>query len=88
MESVKEHICYCLLFCFQKKSAADAHRIICETYSENVIALEWIRISLNDFVKNGDFDINNRDRSALQLWKRTNCGKMEKIVENDGKYFD
>jgi len=31
MESDKEHIRYCLLFCFhQKKSAADAHRIICK----------------------------------------------------------
>jgi len=25
---------------------------------------------------------------ALQLWKRTNCGKTGKIVENDEKYFD
>jgi len=31
---------HCLLFCFYpKKSAADAHRIICETYGENVIAI-------------------------------------------------
>jgi len=38
------------LFCFhQKKSAADAHRVICEMYSENVIAtLERVRIGLND----------------------------------------
>jgi len=29
----KQHIRYCLLFCFhQKKSATDAHRIIYETY--------------------------------------------------------
>jgi len=28
-----------------KKNAADAHRIICETYNENVIV---IRIGLND----------------------------------------
>jgi len=31
---------HCLLFYFhQKKSAADAHRIIRETYSENVITI-------------------------------------------------
>jgi len=37
MEPDKEHIRHYLLFCFhQKKSAADAHRIICETYDENV----------------------------------------------------
>jgi len=38
MEQNKEHIRYCLLFCFhQKKSAADAHKIICEMYGENVL---------------------------------------------------
>jgi len=47
MEPDKEHICHCLLFRFyQKKSAADAHRIICETYDENVIA---IKTSANKF---------------------------------------
>jgi len=36
----KGHICYSFLFCFhEKKSAADAHRIIYETRSENVIAI-------------------------------------------------
>jgi len=38
MEQDKEYICYCLLFCFHhKKSPADAHKFICETYGENVI---------------------------------------------------
>jgi len=33
----KEHIRHCLLFCFyQKKIAADAHRIICESYGKNI----------------------------------------------------
>jgi len=33
-------VIYHFLFCFhQKKSVADVHRIICETYSENVIAI-------------------------------------------------
>jgi len=43
MESDKEHICHCFLFCFhQKKNAAkdNAHKIICETYDENVIAVK------------------------------------------------
>jgi len=45
MEQIKKHIRHCLLFCFhQKKSAADAYGIICETYGENVIALERVRI--------------------------------------------
>jgi len=37
MEPYKEHICHCRLFCFhQRKNATDAHRIIYETYDENV----------------------------------------------------
>jgi len=79
MESNKEHIRHCLLFCFhQKKNAADAHRIICETYDENVIA---IRTCANWFkrFKNGDFDISDKEHSGRStLWKRTNCRKMEK----------
>jgi len=64
MEPDKEHIRHCLLFCFhQKKSAADAHRIICETYGENVVA---IRTCANWFkrFKNGDFDISDKERSG------------------------
>jgi len=39
MESDKEY-CIIFAFCFrQKKSAADVHKIICETYDENVIAI-------------------------------------------------
>jgi len=38
------NIRHCLLFYFhQKKSAADAHRIICETYDENIIAIKTCR---------------------------------------------
>jgi len=43
MEPNKEHIRHCLLFCFVfikiKKSAANAYRIIGETYDENIIAI-------------------------------------------------
>jgi len=33
MEPDKDHIChlsFCFVFCYKKKSAADAHEIICE----------------------------------------------------------
>jgi len=41
MESDIEHICHYFLFCFhQKKNADDAHKIICETYDENVLAVK------------------------------------------------
>jgi len=58
---------------------ADEHGVICETYGENVIAIitcaNWFK-----WFKKGDFDISDKERSqdALQLWKRTNCEKMEK----------
>jgi len=45
MESDKKHIRYCFLFCFhQKKNAADIHRIICEKYGENVIAIRTCKL--------------------------------------------
>jgi len=45
MEQDKEHVRYCLLFCFhQKKSAADAHRIIYETYDENIIIIRMCEL--------------------------------------------
>jgi len=41
IEPDKEYIRLYLLFCFQQeKSTADAHRIICEMYGENVVAIE------------------------------------------------
>jgi len=49
MEPDKKYICYCLLFCFyRKKNDADAHKIICKTYDENVIAIRSVRIRLNN----------------------------------------
>jgi len=46
MELDKEHIRYCLLFCFhQKKSAADAHKIICET-NIYMVNKNFIKMSL------------------------------------------
>jgi len=35
----KEHLCHYLFLFSPKKSAADAHRIICEAYDKNVIAI-------------------------------------------------
>ena len=46
MKPDKMHHHHCILFCFhQKKTAAETKKIICETYSEGVIAAhtceEW-----------------------------------------------
>jgi len=83
MEPNKEHIRDYLLFCFhQKKSVADAHRIICETYDENVIAIKTCMNWFERF-KNGDFDISDKEHSGCPatVWKRTNCRKMRKNRE-------
>jgi len=83
MESDKKHIHHCLLFCFhQKKSATDAHRIICETYDENIIAISenWFKRFENNF------DIKQRTlRMPCNYGRRQTA---EKIMKNNGKYFD
>jgi len=86
MKLVKEPIRHCLLFCFhQKKSAANAHRIIWQTYGENIII---IRTCANYFkrFKNDDFDINDKKRSCS--CGRRRMWKDKEVVEINGKYFD
>jgi len=74
-----EHIRHCLLFCLhQKKSAADAHRFIYETYSENVVAIRTCANCLNDFKTMISISVTKNALDVLQLWKRTNCGKIRK----------
>jgi len=76
MEPNKEHIRY-FLFCFyQKKSASDTHRVICETYGENVIAIKTCANWFKQF-KNGNFDISDSKKrfgrhaavEENELWK-------------------
>jgi len=72
MESDKKCIRHCLLF--SKKSAADAHKIICETYNENIITIRTCEKWLKRF-KNSDFNSNNKERFERpaveedELWK-------------------
>jgi len=73
------------LFCFhQKKSAADAHRIICETYGENVIAIPQ-RIGLSDLKK---LILMTKNRMLCSCGRGRIAERWEKVVRNDGKYFD
>ena len=75
MEPDKEHIRHCFLFCFhQKKTAADAHRIICEIYDENIIT---IRTCTNWFIrfKSGDFNISEK-RSGNPVVEKDELQKM------------
>jgi len=79
----KEYITF-----FSKKSAADVHRIICETHGKIVIA---IRMCANWFklFKNYDFDINDKNIQTLCRYERGRIAeRWEKIMKNDRKYFD
>ena len=63
-----------MFYSHQKKTTADAHKIICEIYGENVMA---IRTCTNWFkcFKNGDFNISERGHK--------NCSGCRAIVEED-----
>jgi len=68
MEPNKEHIRDYLLFCFhQKKSAADAHRIICEMYGENIIAIRTVWIGLNNLKVVISISVTKNVPNDLQL---------------------
>jgi len=73
MESDKEHIYHCLLFCFHQNKVLLMHRIIYEIYGENVIT---IRTCVNCFkqFKNGDFDIKvTKDRIGKMCFSMNCC---------------
>jgi len=67
MKPDKEHIRHCLLF--SPKEVLLMHRIICETYRENVIIIRMCANWLNRF-KNGNFDIRHK-----KFWMPCNYGR-------------
>jgi len=83
MESDKEYICHSLLFCFyRKKNDADAHRIICETYDENVIAIRSMRIRLNNSKTVIWYQWQLTFQTTCSCKKERIAEKWEKVVEN------
>jgi len=62
----------------KKKNTADTHRIIVKTYGKNFIA-----IRTNWFKRFKNVILISVTKNALQLWKKTNCGKMKKVVKNN-----
>lgn len=64
MEADKTHIRHCMLFLFnQRKTAAEATRIICATYGDGILAEmlchEWFQRFIN-----GDFDLKDKKSSG------------------------
>jgi len=73
----------------QKKSTADAHRIICEKYDENVIVIRTCANWFKQF-KNRRFniDINDKERSGRACsYERGRITKRCEKVKN-GKYLE
>ena len=52
-----------LQYCIQNKSAAEAHRILVETYGGNALSDTTCRDWFRRF-KNNDFELENKERSG------------------------
>ena len=63
-EPNKRHLRELLIYFFNlKKSAAEAHRLLVETYSEAVLSERSCREWFKKF-KNGEFDIESKERNG------------------------
>lgn len=60
----KEHFRHVLLYCFDsKKTAAEAHRYISETYSESAPSIKTCEYWYRRF-QSGDIDFKDKERSS------------------------
>lgn len=64
MDVQKDHIRHCLLHYFHRKvTAAEARRIICETYGDNAVTANISKFWFKRF-HDGDFDLSDKERSG------------------------
>ena len=81
MECDKEHFCR-LLYCFDsKKTAAEAHRFISETYSEFALSDSTCEYWDSRRFKSGNFDLKDKERSG-QLKKFEDTELQALLDEN------
>lgn len=81
MASDKVHIRHCMLFLFhQQKTAAEATRIICETYGQETITDSGCRKWFQRF-KSGDFDLNDKERSGRP--REMDSDDLEAMLKED-----
>ena len=85
----KEYLRGILLHYFiQKKSAAEAHRILVETYGEHALSETTCRDWFRRF-KNDDFDLQDKERSgAPKKFKDEELEALLDVVSCDGLYFE
>lgn len=69
-----------LHYFIQKKSAAEAHRILVETYGDNALSNTTCRDWFRRF-KNNDFEIEDKDRSGAP--KKFEDEKLEELLDQD-----
>lgn len=69
-----------LHYFIQKKSAAEAHRILVETYDDNALSNTTCRDWFRRF-KNNDFEIEAKDRSGAS--KKCKDEKLEELLDQD-----
>ncbi|EZA48043.1 hypothetical protein X777_14316 [Ooceraea biroi] len=81
MQHPKQHFRHALLLFFnQKKTAAEGYRIIVETYGDSApsIKTEEVRKFVDEW-------INSKEES---FYRHLLPERWEKVIENEGKYFD
>ena len=94
-EPHKRHLRDPLIYYFNfKKSAAEAHRLLAETYGETALSEKSCREWFQKF-KNGEFDIEDKERSGRPkvyedaeleaLLDQESCQTQEQY---DGQYFE
>ncbi|KAG5317794.1 MOS1T transposase, partial [Pseudoatta argentina] len=70
-----------LLHCFiQKKSAAEAHRILVQTYGDNALSDTTCRDWFRRF-KNNDFELEDKERSGAP--KKFQDKELEQLLDED-----
>ena len=78
-EPNSRHLREVLIFCFNMKSAAEAHRMLSNTYDEVTINERTCREWFQHF-KNGDFDVEDRRRGGRK--KVFDDAELEALLES------
>lgn len=77
----KEYLRGILLhYFFQKKSAAEAHRILVETYGDHALSETTCRDWFRRF-KNNDFDVEDKERSGAP--KKFEDEELEALLDEN-----
>ena len=80
-EPNSRHLREVLIFCFNmKKSAAEAHRMLSNTYGEAAVSERTCREWFQRF-KNGDFDVEDRHSGGRE--KVFEDAELEALLEQD-----